>query len=59
MRVYRLGGYWESVPRMSTVVEAYTLSVYEVVPSEITAHFISMVSVWLLLPCAFAHAFGL
>jgi len=41
--ICRWGEYWESVPRMRTVVEAYTLTVYELAPAEITAHFVGVV----------------
>jgi hypothetical protein len=39
----RWGGYWEAVPRVRTVVEAYNLTVYELVPAQVTQAFISMV----------------
>uniref|UniRef100_A0A7S3R370 Dynamin N-terminal domain-containing protein n=1 Tax=Dunaliella tertiolecta TaxID=3047 RepID=A0A7S3R370_DUNTE len=41
--ICRWGHYWEDVPRMRTVVEAYTTSVYELAPAEITKLFITMV----------------
>ncbi|KAF5828208.1 hypothetical protein DUNSADRAFT_18020 [Dunaliella salina] len=41
--ICRWGHYWEDVPHMRTVVEAYTTSVYELAPSEITKLFINMV----------------
>jgi len=41
----RWGEYWEDVPHTRTVVEAVTMSVYELAPAEITRVFINMVRV--------------
>lgn len=39
----RWGDYWESVPRMRTVVEAHTVALYELSPADITTHFVGVV----------------
>ncbi|GAX72603.1 hypothetical protein CEUSTIGMA_g59.t1 [Chlamydomonas eustigma] len=41
--VCKWGQYWETVPRMRTVVETYSVAVYELKPQEIASHFVGLV----------------